>query len=69
MSRYFYPDYEIAQSWQRLCKKGSKLQPQDLILIHHENLEANYMKQGYSQAEAHVIASKKYNYSKYIGDV
>lgn len=59
---YFSPDYEIAQSWQRLME-GSNIKEQDLILIQHETYEASLMKKGLSQAEAHSIASKKYNYA------
>lgn len=61
---YFFPDYEIAQSWQRLMDSKMEIQPHDLILLEHEHAEFLYMKQGLSQAQAHKKAEQKYNYSK-----
>ncbi len=60
---YFVPDYKMAQSWQRLIE-GKHIQKHDLTLLHHEKMERELMKQGYSQNEAHEITSKKYNYAK-----
>lgn len=60
---YFVPDYKMAQSWQRLIE-GKHIQKHDLTLLHHEKMERELMKQGYSQIEAHEITSKKYNYAK-----
>jgi hypothetical protein len=34
-------------------------------LLKHEYAELRYMEKGYSQNEAHILASKKYNYAKY----
>ena len=62
--RHFYPDYEISQSWQRLTDDNMKIQEHDIILLYHEHLEAEYMAQGMSQAEAHKKANLKYDYSK-----
>ncbi len=59
----FYPNYEMAQSWQRMID-GKNIQPHDLTMIKHELLEMEYVKQGMTQADAHKLASKKYNYSK-----
>ncbi len=60
--RRFDPDYDMAQSWQRL-REGKKVMPHDLILIQHEAAEAAYMKNGMSYAEAHAKACKDgYNY-------
>ncbi len=59
----FYPNYEMAQSWQRLID-GKNIQPHDLTMIRHELLEMEYVKQGMTQADAHMQASEKYNYSK-----
>ena len=59
---YFYPDYDIAQSWQRLTDKNRKLEAHDLLLIPHEALESDYMAKGYSQREAHNLANEKYDY-------
>lgn len=58
----FSPDYMIAESWRRLIKGTPK--EHDLILLKHEILEKELMDKGYSQAEAHIEASKKYNYTK-----
>lgn len=60
---YFVPDYKMAQSWQRLIE-GKHIQKHDLTLLHHEKMERELMKQGFSQDEAHSITSKKYNYAK-----
>lgn len=60
---YFYPNYKMAQSWQRLID-GKNIQQHDLTLLKHEEMEQNLMLQGYSQDEAHKITSKMYNYDK-----
>lgn len=60
---YFDPDYKMAESWQRLID-GKDIKPHDLTLLKHEQMERDLMKQGYSQAEAHKITSKTYNYAK-----
>lgn len=60
---YFYPNYEMAESWQRLID-GSNIQPHDITLLHHEKMEHELMKAGYSQEEAHRITETKYNYKK-----
>lgn len=60
---YFAPEYRMAQSWQRLIE-GSQIQEHDLTLLRHEIMEIDLMSQGHSQEEAHIITSKKYNYSK-----
>ncbi len=59
----FDPSYEMAQSWQRLISGSFK--EQDIVLLKHEYAELRYMEKGYSQNEAHIRASKKYNYAKY----
>lgn len=61
---YFYPDYEIAQSWQRMMDSNMKIQPHDLILLEHEHAEYLYMSQGMTQSEAHEKAEELYNYAK-----
>ena len=61
----FDADYEIAVSWQRL-NDGQDIRPQDLLLLKHENYEIELIKQGLSQQEAHILASKKYNYAKEV---
>lgn len=60
---YFYPNYEMAQSWQRLID-GKNIQKHDVTLLRHEAMERELMDKGYSQAEAHRQAEEKYNYSK-----
>ena len=59
----FYPDYEIAQSWQRLIH-GKAIQKHDIVLLKHEYAESRYMSKGYSQQEAHDRANKRYNYKE-----
>lgn len=59
---YFYEDYEIAESWQRLGE-GKPL-PHDLLLVPHEVEEHRLMELGMGQQEAHDEASKIYNYGK-----
>lgn len=61
--RYFYPSYEMAQSWQRLID-GKNIQKHDITLLRHELMEQKLMKQGMSQAEAHKQTEKVYNYGK-----
>lgn len=61
--RRFDPDYEMAQSWQRLI--NGNFREQDIVLLKHEYAELRYMEKGFSQYEAHLKASKKYNFAKY----
>lgn len=58
----FVPNYMMGQSWQRLI--DGKPEPHDITLIRHELMESELVSQGYSQAEAHIITSRKYNYSQ-----
>lgn len=60
----FYPDYDIAQSWQRLSTKNAEILPHDLILLLHEYAEQEYMLCGLPQREAYDKANEKYNYKK-----
>ena len=60
---YFYPSYEMAQSWQRLID-GKNIQNHDITLLKHELMERDLIKQGYSQSEAHKKSEQKYNYAK-----
>lgn len=60
---YFEPDYFMAQSWQRLID-GKNILPHDLTLIKHEKMEKELISQGYSQVDAHLLTSRKYNYEK-----
>ena len=61
----FVPSYDMAQSWQRLI--AGKYEEKDIILLKHEYAELRYMERGLSQNEAHIRASKRYNYAKYCG--
>lgn len=58
----FESDYMMSESWKRLI--AGTPEPHDITLINHEITERELMKRGYTQAEAHIIASKKYNYAK-----
>jgi|GEM_PF-1486743 len=58
---YFYPSFEMAQSWQRLIE-GKDIKPHDLTLLKHEMMESQLMNEGYTQDEAHRITSEKYDY-------
>jgi len=59
----FDPDYQMAQSWKRLSE-NAKLEPQDLVLLEHEHVELNLVKQGFSQNDAHKQANLLYNYDQ-----
>lgn len=62
--RRFDPDYDMAQSWQRL-REGKTVLEHDLTLIEHEAREAMYMDEGMTYAEAHAkTCSEGYNYVK-----
>lgn len=63
ISERFYPNYAMAQSWQRLID-GKNIQKHDITLLHHEKMESDLMKKGLSQLKAHRISEKKYNYAK-----
>ncbi|MBQ0037746.1 MAG: hypothetical protein KBS74_03645, partial [Clostridiales bacterium] len=62
----FDSDFSIAQSWQRLIN-GSQ-EPHDITLLRHELLESSLVEKGFTQNEAHIIASSVYNYSKEVRD-
>lgn len=60
----FHPDYMMAESWRRLSSKDARsIQAHDVIMLHHELLEIQYITQGNSQADAHYMASQKYDYA------
>lgn len=62
-ARKFAPDYDMAQSFQRLLE-GKDIKPHDITLLYHERLEYLLMKKyNIIYEEAHTIAEKKYNYS------
>ena len=45
---------------------GKNIKEQDLVLLKHEYLEMILVERGLSQNEAHVQASIKHNYAKYL---
>ncbi len=62
----FFPDFNIALSWQRL-REGKNIKEQDLILLRHEALEHYLMnKYNYSYTKAHNYVEKKYDYASFI---
>lgn len=62
--RTFHAIPEIADCWERLVS-GKGIQEQDRILVLHEYLEAQYMRQGMTYDEAHAKTNLKYNWEKY----
>lgn len=58
---YFFPDYDMAQSWQRLID-GKNIQKHDITLLNHEMKERSLMEQGLPQDEAHEIAQSEFDY-------
>ena len=66
---YFKPDYYMAESLRRL-RANDNVQEHDKILILHEALEYDIMKNNpdMSYEEAHELAAKKYNYSKALNE-
>lgn len=64
--RRFDPSFAMAQSWQRLI--NGTPEPHDLTLLKHEILEKELMDGGMSQHDAHIEASKGYNYTKESDD-
>lgn len=61
----FEPDYEMAQSWQRL-RNNSQIQPHDITLLKHELAEYNVMGESLDIAyePVHNEVVKTYNYQK-----
>lgn len=57
----FSPDYDMAQSIQRVLGTGEMLE-HDKILFPHEYLESKYMNHGFDQRRAHELANLDYNY-------
>lgn len=64
----FDPDYEMAQSWQRLIE-GKNIESRDIILLNHEFLESIYMSEGLRYSQAHDKAEKIYNYVAALKEV
>lgn len=57
----FDPDYDMAQSWQRLFT-GTQIQKHDITLLHHELMESELMAKGIDYDTAHKETQKKYDY-------
>ncbi|CYW53389.1 minor capsid protein [Streptococcus suis] len=60
-SKRFDPDYDMAQSWDRLFS-GKGIQKHDITLLHHELMESKLMAEGMNYDTAHKITQKKYDY-------
>lgn len=59
----FTPDYDMAQSWNRLIN-GNQIKQHDLILLRHERLEHDYMyKENLDYSTAHRKTSAYFNYA------
>ena len=66
ISERFYPSYKMAESWRRLSSKNKlDILPHDILLLHHELYKISLLLRYpmLSQYEAHIEASKKYNYA------
>lgn len=63
----FTPDYDMAQSIQRLLS-SKEMHYHDKLLFPHENLESVYMNRGFDQQRAHELANYDYNYEKALND-
>lgn len=64
----FYPNYDIAVSWQNLID-GKNISEKDIILLKHEYYEYTLMhEKGMTYVEAHTIAQEKYNYKKAVDE-
>ena len=59
----FYPDYHMAQSWQRLID-GKNIQEHDFLMLEHELYESILVDEGLSQMEAHDLTNQIYNYKE-----
>ncbi|MBO4126522.1 minor capsid protein [Streptococcus suis] len=59
--RRFDPDYDMAQSWERLFS-GKDIQSHDLTLLRHELLESKLMAEGLDYDTAHRITQKEHDY-------
>lgn len=60
----FDPDFDQAQSWDRL-QRGEPIEA-DLVMLQHEKIEEELMRNGMGYDEAHEIANRTANYSNAI---
>ena len=58
----------MAVSWQRLIE-GKNIREMDIVLLKHELMEYELMKQGMVYEEAYHITEKTYNYRKYTREL
>lgn len=66
---HFDPDYDMAQSLQRLRSKNGPVYSHDKTLIQHEALEAKLMDEdGLNYSDAHSKANLLYNYQRELND-
>lgn len=59
---YFWPSFEMAESWKRLSSKDGKYYDHDALLLYHELYEISLVAQGYTHNKAHDTATQKYDY-------
>ena len=60
----FAPDYNMSESWRRL-REGKDIQEHDIILLKHELMELNLMRnEKLNYFDAHNITQEKYNYEE-----
>lgn len=64
--RRFFPDFAMAESWQRLI--NGNIKPHDITMLKHELEEMKLVKLGKTQSEAHNLANIKYNYTREVVD-
>lgn len=64
----FDPDYDIAQSWQRLTS-GVGVLPHDITLIRHEAYEAALMSEGVPYSGAHDATQLVYDYAEELKEL
>lgn len=64
---YFDPDYDMAQSFLRILNRQKVLE-RDIILIKHELLESNLMKENpdLTYKKAHKITNQQFNYENML---
>lgn len=61
--KHFDPSYDMAESFRRLRTGKEPPLPHDIIMLKHELLELEIMRDyGYNYSKAHEMAAKKYNY-------
>jgi hypothetical protein len=65
--RFFFAKPKTAYT-PLFAEEGKGIEPHDLFLLEHENLELRLVQRGSPQDEAHIIASRKFNYTKALGE-